>query len=96
MSAKIIFKKYYSKLYYILYYTALNINIFRNLFQRLIFSWAFWSSWKHLHLLKVLIYMIKGVLNVPKISITNFEPKTKLCPFAFAGQYSTVFCIISC
>ncbi len=32
------------------------------------------------------MYMIKDVLNVPKISITNFRQKSKLLSFAFARQ----------
>ncbi len=33
---------------------------------------------------------IKDVLNVPKISVTHFPPKSKLQSFAFAWQYSIV------
>ncbi len=32
------------------------------------------------------MHMIKDVLNVPEISITNFQPKSKLQTFAFARQ----------
>ncbi len=34
------------------------------------------------------MHMIKDVLNVPKISITHFRPKSKLRSFAFARQYT--------
>ncbi len=33
---------------------------------------------KQLNWLKILMYMIKDVLNVPKISVTNFRQKSKL------------------
>ncbi len=39
------------------------------------------------------MYMIKDVLNVPKISITNFRQKSELRSFAFAQQYYTV-CVL--
>ncbi len=43
-------------------------------------------SEKQWNWLKILMYMIKDVLNVPKISITHFRQKSKLRSFAFARQ----------
>ncbi len=56
-------------------------------FLKLRLRWPIIFSEKQRNWLKILMYMIKDVLNVPKLSITNFRQKSKLRSFAFAWQY---------
>ncbi len=51
-------------------------------------------SEKQRNWLKILLHMIKDVLNVPKISITHFRPKSKLRSFAFARQNIYIYIFI--